>query len=143
MNTSDDQQLVNPASQLPANDGFFRNANGLSFNQATFNLVHGNMTVGRSGEQRSHVRGVESITAENLTTFKWNMYRWVDFDQQTLQQLRTSSRGIVTMEMESMTLTESRVKVYRIHSYDRQDIFENHLKFVKSPFVLLPSRTIS
>ena len=73
---------------------------------------------------------------KKLITFKWNTYRWVDFDQQTLQQLRTTSSGIVTMEMESMTLTESRVKVYRIHSYDRQDIFENHLKFVKSPFVL-------
>ena len=63
MNTSDDPQLVNPAPQL-ANDGFFRNANGLSFNQGSFNfnLVHGNMTVGHSGERRSHVRGVESIT---------------------------------------------------------------------------------
>jgi hypothetical protein len=145
MNTSDDPQLLNPAPQLSANDGFFRNANGLSFNQGSFNfnLVHGNMTVGRSGEQRSHVRGVELITAKKLTTFKWNTYRWVDFDQQTLQQLRTSSRGIVTMEMESMSLTESRAKVHRIHSYDRQDIFENHLKFVKSPCVLLPSRTTS
>ena len=142
MNTSDDPQLVNPA---PANDGFFRNANGLNFNQGSFNfnLVHGNMTVGHSGEGRSHVRGTEWITAQKLITFKWNTYRWVDFDQQTLQQLRTTSSGIVTMEMESMTLTESRVKVYRIYSYDRQDIFENHLKFVKSPFVLWPSRTIS
>jgi hypothetical protein len=143
MNTSDDPQLVNPASQLPANDGFFRNANGLSFNQATFNLVHGNMTVGQSGERRSHVRGVELIAAKKMTTFKWNMYRWVDFDQQTLQQLHTGSSGIVTMEMESMTLTESRVKVHRIHSYDKRDIFENHLKFVQSPCVLLSLRTIS
>jgi hypothetical protein len=70
MNTSDNPQLVNPASQLPPNDGFFRNANGLSFNQATFNLVHGNMTVGRSGEQRSHVRGVESMTAKKTDYFQ-------------------------------------------------------------------------
>jgi hypothetical protein len=59
-----DPQLLNPTSQLPANDGFFHNANGLSFKQATFNLVHGNMTVDHSGERRSHVRSVESITAK-------------------------------------------------------------------------------
>jgi hypothetical protein len=143
-NPLEDPQLVNPAPQLSANDGFFHHANRLSFKQATFNLVHGNMTVGHSGEMRSHVRGVESITAEKkLIRFKWNTYRWVDFDQQTLRQLRTSSKGIVTIEMEPMALTESRVRVHRIHCYDRQDIFENHLKFVKSPCVLLSWRTIS
>ena len=64
MNPLEDPQLVNPAPQLSANDGFFRNAHGLIFNQATLNLVHGNMTVGNSGERRSHVSGIESITAK-------------------------------------------------------------------------------
>ena len=143
MNPSDDPQLLNPAPQVSASDGFFRNAHGLSFNQATFNLVHGNMTVGHSGERRSHVCGVESFTAKKLITFKWNTYRWVDFDQRTQRQLRTSSKGIVTMEMQPMTLIDSRVQVHRIHFYDRQDVFENHLKFVKSPFVLLLCHIIS
>ena len=55
MNPLEDPQLVNPAPQ----DGFFRNAHGLIISQPTFNLVHGNMTVGKSGERRSHVRGIE------------------------------------------------------------------------------------
>ena len=126
------------------NDGYFCNAHRLSFNQATFNLIHGNMTNSHSGEQRSHVRGVKSITAKKLITVKWNTYWWVDFDQKTLWELHTSSKGIVTREMKLMVLTELCIKkVLRIHSYDRQDIFEDHLKFVKSPCVLLSWCTIS
>lgn len=144
-----DQQLVNPIrrrglpedSQSLSNGAFFRDA---IINQSTFNIVHGNMTTVHSGEQPSHVRRVESITARKLTTFKWNKYRWVDFDQQTLRHLYTTPTGIVTMEMELMKY--SRVnKVYRIHSYEdtREEIFYNHLGFSKSSCVLLSYRTIS
>ena len=144
MNPLEDPQLVNPAPQPSTNDGFFRNAHGLIFNQATLNLVHGNMTVGNSGERRSHVCGIESITVKKLITVKWDTYRWVDFDQQTLRRLHTtSSKGIATMEMRLRALAEPRIKVHRIHRYDRQDVFENHLKFVKSPCVLLSWHTIS
>ncbi|KAF8811600.1 hypothetical protein BYT27DRAFT_7183887 [Phlegmacium glaucopus] len=122
-----DQPLTNPnylleGSQSPSSYGvFFTNANGLSINQSTFNVVHGNMNVS-SREQPSH----------------WNKYQWVDFDQQTLRRLHTSSTGIVTMEMEPMTLT-SRVKTYRIHWYgDRKDIFYNHLEYAKSPLARRP-----
>ena len=70
-----------------------------------------------------------------LIALKWNQYRWVDFDQQSLRHLHTSPTGVVTMEMEPMTLT-SRIKVYRIHYYkDREDIFSRHLEFAKSLFV--------
>ncbi|KAF8815889.1 hypothetical protein BYT27DRAFT_7186348 [Phlegmacium glaucopus] len=94
---------------------FFPNANGFSIDQSTFTAVHGNVNV-YSSEQPSH----------------WNKYRWVDFDQQTLQLLHTSSTGLVTMEMEPMAFT-SRVKMYRIHWYrDRKDVFYNHLEFSKS-----------
>ena len=144
-----DQQLVNPIRGLPedsqslSNGAFFRDA---IINQSTFNIVHGNMTTVHSGEQLvSHVRRVESITAtQKLTTFKWNKYRWVDFDQQTLRHLYTTPTGIVTMEMELMKY--SRVnKVYRIHSYEdaREEIFCNHLGFAKSSCVLLSYRSIS
>ena len=71
-----------------------------------------------------------------LIAVKWNQYRWVDFDQHTLQYLHTSSNGVVTMEMEPMTLT-SRINVYRIHYYkDREEIFSRHLEFAKSLYVL-------
>ncbi|KAF8813242.1 hypothetical protein BYT27DRAFT_7181388, partial [Phlegmacium glaucopus] len=95
---------------------FFPNASGFSLNRSTFAVVHGNMNL-HASEHPSH----------------WNKYRWVDFDQQTLQLLRTSSTGLVTMEMEPMALT-SRVKMYRIHWYkDRKDTFHNHLEFANSP----------
>ena len=64
MNPLDDPQHLNPALQLSASDSFFCNTHGLSFNQATFNLIHGNMTVSHSGERRSQVCGVKSITAK-------------------------------------------------------------------------------
>ncbi|KAF8811586.1 hypothetical protein BYT27DRAFT_7240277 [Phlegmacium glaucopus] len=122
-----DQQLANPThglpegSQSPSYGAFFTNANGVNINQGTFTIVHGNMIV-NSREKSSH----------------WNKYRWVDFDQQTLQLLHTSSTGTVTMEMEPMALT-SRVKMYRIHWYrDREDIFYDHLKFAKSPLARQP-----
>lgn len=134
-----DPQLVNPTPRLSAHDS--PNTNGVCINQGTFNLVHGNVTVGHFDKQRCHhVREVESITAQKLITFKWNRYRWVDFDQQSLRQLRTSSRGIVTMGIVPMALSQSRVKVHHIYPYDRQDIFEN--PFVKSSCVLLLCRTI-
>ena len=64
MNPLEDPQLVNPAPQLSANDGFFPNARGVILNQPTLTVVHGDMIVGNSGERRSHVRGIESITAK-------------------------------------------------------------------------------
>ncbi|KAF8798211.1 hypothetical protein BYT27DRAFT_7246594, partial [Phlegmacium glaucopus] len=85
-------------------------------NQPTFNMVGGNMIDNRR-EKPSH----------------WNTYRWVEFDQQTLRRLHTSSTGIVTSEMELVTSVASRVKVYRIHEYrDSEDLFYNHLEFAKS-----------
>jgi len=49
-----------------------------------------------------------------------------------MRHLHTSSTGVMTMEMEPMSLT-SRIEVYRIHYYkDREDIFSRHLKFAKS-----------
>ncbi|KAF8800997.1 hypothetical protein BYT27DRAFT_7198785 [Phlegmacium glaucopus] len=138
-------QLANPmhesrGSQSPSYGAFFTNANVVNINQGTFTIVHGNMNV-YSSEQPSHVRtNVESITTRKLTIFKWNKYRWVDFDQRTLRHLSTSSTGIVTMEAEPMTLT-SRVEIYRIHWYtggDKKDIFDNHLEFAKSPLARRP-----
>jgi hypothetical protein len=130
--------LSSEGSQLSSTGAFFPNANGCSFNHSTFTVVHGNMTVVYSGEQSSLVRKTGSITTQILTTCKWNKYRLVDFDQQTLRYLRTSPTGIVTMEMEPMALT-SHVKMYRIHWYrDREDIFYDHLGFAKSPCVCYP-----
>ncbi|KAF8814654.1 hypothetical protein BYT27DRAFT_7334218, partial [Phlegmacium glaucopus] len=121
-----DEPLTNPnrlleGSQSPSYGAFFPNANQFSVNQSTLAIVHGIMNV-YSSERPSH----------------WNKYRWVDFDQQTLRHLRTSPTGIVTMEMKPMLMT-SRVKMYRIHWYgDKEDIFDNHLEFAKSPLARRP-----
>jgi hypothetical protein len=88
----------------PSNGSFFHNAKYLSFDQSTLINVHGDMNV-------------NPVKQQSL----WNEYRWVDFDQQSLRYLRTSSTGVVTMEMKAMTPTPtSRIKVYRIHYYKCQ-----------------------
>jgi hypothetical protein len=84
------------------------------------------------GERPSLVCKDQINFSPKLTAPKWNKYRWVDFDQQSLRYLHSSPTGVVTMEMEPMTLT-SRIKVYRIHYYnDREDLFSRHLEYAKS-----------
>src|ERR1700678_981078 len=122
-----DQQLVNSillpegTQSSESNATFVRNAKGCSFNQSSFTVVNGNTFY---GEQLSLVRRIELITTvQKLTTFKWNKYGWSDFDQKTLRYLRTGSTNVVTMEMEPMSESTSRVKMYRIHYYrDKEDI---------------------
>jgi len=120
------QPSIHPANPMhprtkghkpPSNGSFFRNAKYLSFDQSTFNNIHGDMIV-------------NPVKQPSL----WNEYRWVDFDQQSLRYLSTRSTGVVTMEMKAMRPNPtSRVKVYRIHYYkDREDIYSCHLEFVKS-----------
>ena len=101
MNPLEDPQLVNPSSQLPANDGFFRNANGLSFNQATFMeiwpsviLVNGGLTYVESSWSQPknwlqssgiHIDGSISISKHYdsyatvpraLWPWKWSRWFW-------------------------------------------------------------------
>lgn len=108
------EHVRHPEEHGPSSKGgFFSHATGLGFQNCTFTRVGGDMI---------------SYPIEQLSP--WNKYRWVDFNQQSLRHIHTSSTGVVTMEMES---SSSCIRVYRIHDYrSREDIFYDHLAFCKS-----------